>query len=502
MTDVSALTTDRGSHDAKAHLTARLLNYYNLLHDRGLSAMESVEQLTYLLVLKVEDEDRKTATVSEPPAPSIQHDWVALTRKAGEPLVAQYTEILAQRSSRASGTVVDAVFAGAQNHVPDHALLQRLVLDLFDGEQWGARGKSLLGEVYGELLQRTMNERRSGAGQFFTPRPLIDAIVEVLQPEITDTISDPACGMGGFLLGAHDYLARDLASPTSYEQRQYRNQQRWGDELVPSTARLATANLLLHGAVSAGQPAPITVRDALAQQPCSKASLVLTHPPFGKHAEIFGESSRDMYERSDFLVVSTDKQINFLQHAMSLTAVQGRSAVIVPDNILFALGAAEAVRRDLMYRFDVHTLLRLPAGTFPSASGVRASVIFFDQHPYRAGEYPQTSRIWVYDLRSRHRSALRDNPLSQRDLNAFVSSYGPGLSRADRRETENFRCFDIHDVLDHGHASLDLTLPNESSGESSLAAPEEIAQGVLDDLQIALQEFEELTAELLHDDAE
>ncbi|QDO37771.1 SAM-dependent DNA methyltransferase [Streptomyces sp. RLB3-17] len=502
MTYASALTTDRGSHGAKSHITERLLNYYNLLYDRGLSAVEAVEQLTYLLVLKLEDEESQTAVVGEQPAPPTPHGWTSLTKKRAEPLVAQYTEILAQRSSSASGTAVDAVFAGAQNHVPDPALLQRLVLDLFDVEQWSVYGKRLLGEAYGELLQRTMNERRSGAGEFFTPRPLIDAIVEVLQPELTDTISDPACGMGGFLLGVHDHLARHVTNPTSDELRQYRNQQRRGDELVPGAARLATANLLLHGAVSARQPAPITVRDALAQQPDSKASLVLTHPPFGKHAEISGEGSRHMYGRSDFVTVSSDKQINFLQHAMSLTAVQGRAAVVVPDSILFALGAVEIVRRDLLNRFDVHTVLRLPTGIFPSASGVMASVICFDLHPNHAGEYPQTSKIWVYDLRPRRRFDPRSNPLNQRDLNEFVSAYGPGLSRTDRRETEHFRYFDIHDVLEHDHASLDLTPSNEVSGEGSLAAPEEIAQGVLEDLRIALQEFEELTAELLRGDAE
>ncbi|MFF1955980.1 class I SAM-dependent DNA methyltransferase [Streptomyces sp. NPDC058220] len=482
-------------------MTERLLDYYNLLYDRGLSAVEAVEQLTYLLVLKLEDEDRQSTIDGELPEPPTPHGWASLTEKRAEPLVAQYTKILAQRSSSPSGTAVDAVFAGAQNHVPDPALLQRLVLDLFDVEQWSTYGRSLLGEAYGELLQRTMNERRSGAGQFFTPRPLIDAIVEALQPELADTISDPACGMGGFLLGAHDYLARHLTNPTSDERHQYRNQQRWGDELVPSTARLATAHLLLHGVVSAGQPAPITVRDALAQQPVNKASLVLTHPPFGKHAEVSGEGSRHTYGRSDFVAVSTDKQINFLQHAMSLTAVQGRAAVVVPDNILYGLGAAEAVRRDLLNRFDVHTVLRLPTGTFPSASGVRASVIFFDQHPNHAGEDPQTSRIWVYDLRSKRRCDPSDNALSQRDLNAFVSAYGPSLSRADRRETDHFRCFDIQVVLGHDHANLDLSPPDRASEEGSLAAPEEIAQGVVDDLQKALQEFKELTAELLHNDA-
>ncbi|WP_330279160.1 type I restriction-modification system subunit M [Streptomyces sp. NBC_00569] len=475
---------------------------YNLLYDGGLSAVEAVEQLTYLLVLKLEDEERQTAVSGEQPEAPTPHGWSSLTKKRSGPLVAQYTQILAQRSSSTSGTAVDAVFAGAQNHISDPALLQRLILDLFDVERWNGYGESLLGEAYGELLQRTMNERRSGAGQFFTPRPLIEAIVEVLQPALTDTINDPACGMGGFLLGAHDYLARQLASSTSDEECQYGSQQRRGAELVPGAARLATANLLLHGAVTAGQPAPISVRDALAQQPDRKASLVLTHPPFGKHAELFGEGSRHTYERPDFMTVSTDKQINFLQHVMSLIAVRGRAAVVVSDNVLFAQGAAETIRRDLLNRFDVHTILRLPTGTFPSASGVRASVIFFDQHANHAGEFPQTSGIWVYDLRPRRPFDASSSPLNQRVLNEFVSAYGPGLYRTDRRETEHFRYFDIHDVLEHDHASLDLTPQNEDSEEGPLATPEEIAQGVLNDLHIALQEFKELTAELRHDDAE
>lgn len=496
------LAADRGAHHARAHITERLVSYYHLLYDRGLSAVEAVEQLTYLLVLKLEDEARPTAAAGEQPAPPSPHDWTSLAKNRGEPLVAHYTAILAWRSSSTAGTAVDAVFAGAQNHIADPALLQRLVHDLFDQERWSARGMRLLGEAYGELLQTTMNERRSGAGQFFTPRPLIEAIVDVLQPQLTDTIIDPACGMGGFLLGAHDHLARHVTHPSADEEHQYHNQPRRGDELVPGAARLATANLLLHGAVAAGQPAPITVRDALAQQPASKASLVLTHPPFGKHAELLGERSPLQYERPDFAIVSTDKQINFLQHAMSLTAVHGRAAVIVPDNVLFGLGAAETVRRQLLHRFDVHTMLRLPPGTFPSAGGVRASVLFFERHPHHAGQYPQTPGIWVYDLRPGRRFDPSSNPLNQRDLNDFVSAYGPGRDRADRRETERFRYVDIHDVLDHDHASLDLTAPHEDPSEGLLAAPEEIAQAVVDDLRTALQEFDALAAELRHDDAE
>jgi type I restriction enzyme M protein len=491
------------SKGTAARVTDLLMDYCTVLCDRGLSTMEAVEQLTYLLMLKLEDErlSLQRAMAGENwPAPLEPYRWGSLIGLEGDGLVAHFSEVLTHRSHHGTGTMLDGVFAGAQNHIHDAVLLRRLVRDLFDAGTWSAHGADALGEAYDALLERTMNDVRSGAGQYFTPRPLIDAIVEVTQPELTDTVADPACGTGGFLIGVHGYLTRHrLARATPDELVRYRTQQIWGHELVARTAQLATANLLLHGIASAAQPALIAVGDALAQPPDRQASLVLAHPPFGRHAAIpvgpFTTARRDALARADFVTGSIDKQVNFLQHVMSLTARPGRAAVVVPDNVLFATGAAETVRRHLLEHFDVHTVLRLPAGIFYSG-GVRTNVVFFDRPSHCTDDRPRTTKIWVYDLRSGWQFAPDHDPLLRTDLDDFVSAYLPGRPRTDRVETDRFRCFDIQDVLDQDQARLDLTWSPEPLGVGQLAPPEEIARDVVHELRLALEEFEELAAEL------
>lgn len=491
------------SNGTAARVTDLLMDYCTVLCDRGLSTVEAVEQLIYLLMLKLEDErlSLQRAMAGESwPAPPEPYRWGSLIGLEGDGLVAHFSEVLAHRSHLGTGTMLDGVFAGAQNHIHDAGLLRRLVRDLFDAGTWSAHGADVLGEAYDALLERAMNDVRSGAGQYFTPRPLIDAIVEAIQPELTDTVADPACGTGGFLIGVHDYLAQhQLARATPDEWVRYRTQQTWGHELVARTAQLATANLLLHGIASVGQPALIAVGDALAKPPDRQASLVLAHPPFGRHAAVpvgpFSTARRDALARADFVTGSMDKQVNFLQHVMSLTARPGRAAVVVPDNILFATGAAEIVRRHLLEHFDVHTVLRLPAGIFNSG-GIMANVVFFDRPSHRTDDRPRTTKVWVYDMRSGWQFAPDHDPLLRSDLDDFVSAYLPGRPRTDRVETDRFRCFDIQDVLDQDQARLDLTWFPESIGVGQLAPPEEIARDVVHDLRLALEEFEELAAEL------
>lgn len=394
--------------------------------------------------------------------------------------------------------MLDSVFAGAQNHIHDGGLLRRLVYDFFDVATWSELGTDVLGEAYEALLERAMNDVKGGAGQYFTPRPLIDAMVEVIQPELTDTVTDPACGTGGFLTGVHDYLAHHSLVHATHDDWVRYHTQFWGQELVPRAAQLATANLILQGVASADQPALIAVGDALAQPPGRHASLVLAHPPFGRHAVIPGESSgiarNDALSRTDFVTGSIDKQVNFLQHVMSLTAKPGRAAVVVPDNILFATGAAETVRRHLLREFDVHTVLRLPAGIFAS-HGIRASVIFFERPASNTYDRPRTTKVWVYDMRSELQFASSHDPDLRHDLDDFVSVYLPGRPRTERVETERFRCFDSQEVLDQSQARLDLTWPPESS-HIGYPPPEEIAQDIAHDLHLALKKFEDLAADL------
>jgi len=491
------------SNGTAARVTDTLVDYCAVLCDRGLSTLDAVEQLTYLLMLKIEDEQLSlppTVPGNRWPTPPEPYRWGSLTWRQGDELVAHFSEVLSHRSRQGTGTMLDGVFAGAQNHVHDAGLLRRLVRDLFDAATWSRHGADILGEAYDALLERVMKDVRGGAGQFLTPRPLIDAIVEVVQPELTDTIADPACGTGGFLIGARKYLTHHQpAGATPDEWVRSRTQQLRGHELVPRAAQLATANLLLHGIASAGQPALIAVGDALTQPPGQQASLVLAHPPFGRHAAVpagpFSIPRHDAHPRPDFVTGSIDKQVNFLQHVMSLTAAPGRAAVVIPDNILFATGAAETVRRHLLEHFNVHTVLRLPAGIF-YGSGVTANVVFFDRPSHRTADGPQTARLWVYDLRSGRKFAPGQDPLLRSDLDDFVSVYLPGRPRTDRVETDYFRCFDIQDVLDQEQARLDLTWSPEPVRASRPAPPEEIARDVVHDLRLALQEFEELAAEL------
>ncbi|MGW8570631.1 HsdM family class I SAM-dependent methyltransferase [Streptomyces niveus] len=492
----------RVSNGKAARITDKLAEYCTVLCDRGLSTMEAVEQLTYLLMLKLEDEGLgpyPTVPRNSWPTPPEPYQWGSLTQRQGDDLVAHFSEILSYRSGRGTGTMVDSVFAGAQNNIHDAGLLRRLVCDLFDAATWSVHGPDVLGNAYDALLERAMNDLRSGAGQFFTPRPLIDAIVEAMQPDLSDTIADPACGTGGFLMGVHAYLMQQRsANARRDEWVRHRRTRFWGQELVPRAAQLATANLILQGVASANQPTLIAMGDALTQPPGRQASLVLAHPPFGRHAVIPGESSgaarHDALARTDFVTESIDKQVNFLQHVMSLTATPGRAAVVVPDNILFATGAAETVRRHLLRQFDVHTVLRLPTGIFYSR-GVMASVIFFDRPPSVAYDRPRTSKVWVYDLRSGRQLARSHDPLLRSDLDDFVSVYLPARPRTDRVETEHFRCFDVQEVLDQNQARLDLTW-HPKSPDVAYPPPGEIAQDVAHDLHLALKEFEELAADL------
>ncbi|MBZ4017087.1 HsdM family class I SAM-dependent methyltransferase [Streptomyces purpurogeneiscleroticus] len=486
-----------------ARVTDKLADYCTVLCDRGLSTTEAVEQLTYLIMLKLEAEQlshRRTLVRESWPAPPERYRWASLTKREGDDLVAHFSEVLSYRSRYGAGTMLDGVFVGAQNRVHDAGLLRRLVCDLFEAVAWSSLGPGVLGEAYDALLERAMNEVRSSAGQFFTPRPLIDAIVEAVQPELSDTIVDPACGTGGFLIGAHEYLSQhDLLHATLEERVRYPTKQIFGQELVTRSAQLAMANLLLHGIASAGQPALIAVGDALTQPPERRASLVLAHPPFGRHAAVpsgpHATARDDAPVRADFVTGSADKQVNFLQHVMALTATPGRAAVVVPDSVLFAAGAAETVRRHLLDQFDVHTVLRLPAGIF-YGSGVTSAVIFFDRPPHRLEDRPRTTKVWVYELRSDRRFAPGHDPLRRSDLDDFVSVYRPGQSRTERVETDCFRCFDVQEVLGHHQARMDLTWPAEPPGVAPLAPPEEVAQEVAHDLRLALEEFEELAAEL------
>ena len=294
------------------------------------------------------------------------------------------------------------IFKKARQEIQNPATLKRLIVDLIEPEDWMSMRADVKGDIYEGLLAKSAQESPKGAGQYFTPRELIKAVVDCVRPGPEDTVCDPACGTGGFLLAAHDHVVREHGNTLDPDQKAHlRTSFVHGWEIVPATARLCIMNLYLHGIAPDESPIRSGV-DSLANDPGDRFSMVLTNPPFGKKSSVRIvneegelETESDTYERQDFWTATKNKQLNFLQHVKTLLRMHGTCAIVVPDNVLFEGGAGETVRRNLLQAFDVHTLLRLPTGIF-YAQGVKANVLFFDAKPAR--EKPWTERLWVYEV--------------------------------------------------------------------------------------------------------
>jgi type I restriction enzyme M protein len=313
-----------------------------------------------------------------------------------------------------------------------------------------------------------------------------------MRPKAGDTLCDPASGTGGFLLAAYDYMKRGELDP---DQKKFlRDDALRGWEIVDATARICAMNLLLHGIGHPEGDSLITVDDALRTPPSTHFKVVLTNPPFGKKssykvitAEGDTETESMSYLREDFWATTSNKQLNFLQHVRSLLEINGRAAIVVPDNVLFEGGAGETVRRRLLEQCDVHTLLRLPTGIF-YAGGVKANVLFFDRKP--PSEQPWTRQLWIYDFRTNQNFTLKTRQLVRSDLDDFVACYNPN-NRQDRKETERFKLFAYEDLMARDKASLDIFWLRDASLEDTdhLPPPDVIAAEIVQDLQTALAEF-------------
>jgi len=466
-------------------LVQRLWSYCNILRDDGLSYGDYLEQLTYLLFLKMADEQTKPP-FSRPAIVPEGLDWPSLLARDGDELEAHYIHVLRELGQRSG--MIGVVFRKAQNRIQDPAKLRRLIVDLIDRERWLTLDADVKGDAYEGLLEKNAEDVKTGAGQYFTPRPLIKAIVEAMRPEPGTTICDPACGTGGFLLAAYDWISRNhLLDPD--QKRHLRFDALRGWEIVDNTARLCVMNLLLHGIGSEEAESPIIVDDALKADPGVRFDMVLTNPPFGKKSSMTfvtdeGDVAREdlIVVRDDFWTRTSNKQLNFVQHVKTLLKPGGRAAVVVPDNVLFEGGAGETVRRKLLEECDVHTLLRLPTGVF-YAQGVKANVLFFERKP--ASETPWTRELWVYDLRTNQHFTLKQNPLRYEHLQDFVAGF------AAREETERFRRFSYDELLQRDKVSLDLVWLRDESLEDleNLPPPDVLAQEIVEDLEAALAEF-------------
>ena len=485
-------------------IVQKLWNYCNVLRDDGMSYGDYVEQLTYLLFLKMADERSRPPYKQPNPIPA-SYAWPTLTAKDGDELFDHYRHLLEKLGAEKG--MLGLIFGKAQNKFQDPVKLRRVIVDLIDTENWSSMSADVKGDAYEGLLEKNAQDTKSGAGQYFTPRPLIRAMVDAVSPRPGETICDPACGTGGFLFLAHNSIVARHPNLTKDEKRRLKEGTFRGWELVQSTARLCAMNLMLHG-IGSEKNVPIAVADALAADPGERFDVVLTNPPFGKKSStmIVGENGKvstekDLIERDDFWATTSNKQLNFVQHVKTLLKPHGRCAIVVPDNVLFEGGAGETIRRKLLHECDVHTLLRLPTGLF-YAQGVKANVLFFDRKP--AAETPWTKRLWIYDLRTNKHFTLKTNTLRREDLDEFVACYHPE-NRHDRKATWSpespdgrFRAYDFAELVSRDKASLDIFwLKDESLADSeNLPPPDVIAQEIVQDLEAALEQFRLIAGDL------
>lgn len=478
-------------------LIQKVWNFCHTLRDDGVGYGDYLEQLTYLLFLKLAHE------YSQPPYNRNTHipkscDWASLRSKTGEPLEAHYLTILHKLGQEPG--MLGAIFFKAQNKIQDPAKLSRLV-QMIDAENWISLDTDTKGDLYEGLLQKNAEDTKSGAGQYFTPRVLIEAMVTCVRPEPMKTIADPACGTGGFFLGAYNWLNRPGQTLNKRQKEFLRDMTFHGNEIVPSTRRMCLMNLFLHNIGDLDGEPSVDRADALIADPGVRYDYVLANPPFGKKSSMTitneeGEEDKDAltYERQDFWETTSNKQLNFLQHIVTILKDTGQAAVVLPDNVLFEGGAGEKIRRKLLETCDVHTLLRLPTGIF-YANGVKANVLFFDAKP-KDGKV-HTKGVWIYDLRTNKHFTLKTKPLKHDDLMDFVVCYN-AENRHQRKESERFRYFGYDELIARDKASLDIFWLKDDSLDNldDLPTPDVLQQEIIDHLEAALSAFRDVASAL------
>ena len=491
--------------EQSSSIVSKVWGMCNPLRDDGVSYGDYLEQLTYLIFLKMSDEYSKPPYRKDTGIPK-GYTWSDMNTLKGAELEAQYKDTLETLATK--GGILGQIFSQASNKISNAAILYRIV-QMIDKEKWVSMSSDVKGEIYEGLLQKNAEDIKSGAGQYFTPRPLIRAMVECLRPEPLKTIADPCCGSGGFFLAAQEFLANPRNYTLDRAQKAFlKNETFHGNELVKTTFKMALMNLYLHNIGDIYGNVPVTQGDSLLTDPGWRVDYVLTNPPFGKKSSITmtneeGEEEQEdlVYNRQDFWTTSSNKQLNFVQHINTILKATGKAAVVVPDNVLFEGGAGETVRQKLLQTTDLHTILRLPTGIFYKP-GVKANVIFFDKKP--ASPERQTKEVWIYDFRTNIHFTLKQNPMGDADLRDFVSCYNP-VDRHKRRETYSeknpdgrWRKFSVEEILKRDKTSLDIFWIKDKSlaDLDNLPDPETLADDIIENLQSALESFQELKRQL------
>lgn len=467
------------------NIAQKIWSYCDTLRDDGLGYNDYLEQLTYLLFLKMADENSSKYNLSE------VCDWRNLISSKGGELLDKYEKIL--KSLAESGGMLEKIFAGAQNKIHDSTKLNRLLL-LINEDNWSSTESDVKGEIYETLLQK--NAENSGAGQYFTPRPVIQAMVACIKPNVNETIADPSCGTGGFFLGALNFIENNYKlSEKDKDFLKFNTFHGW--EIEKATARLCLMNLYLHGIGDLKKTPDIQVSDSLNPQKIGKeipkVNIVLANPPFGKSSSDVPTIDKNLAEkegyflREDFWVTTSNKQLAFLQHIVSMLEKNGRAAVVLPDNVLFEGGAGEIIRRNLLEKVNLHTILRLPTGIF-YAQGVKSNVLFFDNSA--RSKSIATDEIWYYDYRTNINHTPKKNPLAYENLQDFVTKYNSEniKNRIETYSNSNkegrWRRFTYDEIISRDKINLDISWIKDDNeiDLNNLPDPESILDEIIENL--------------------
>ena len=464
-------------------LTKKVWTLATTLAGQGIGFTDYITQLTYLLFLKMDDENVKL--FGDDSAIPEGCRWSDLIDLDGLDLIEQYEKTLKELSEQSN--LIGTIYTKAQNKIDKPVYLKK-VITMINEEQWLVMDGDVKGAIYESILEKNGQDKKSGAGQYFTPRSLISTMVDVTRPQIGETVCDPACGTGGFLLAAYDYMK--VQSSDKEKSEFLREQALHGYDNTALVVTLASMNLYLHGIGTSHSP--ILCQDSLEKSPSVLVDVILANPPFGTRPSGSVEINRD-----DFYVETKNNQLNFLQHMMVMLKNGGRAAVVLPDNVLFEGGAGEVIRKKLLTEFNLHTILRLPTGIF-YAQGVKANVLFFSKGT-------ATKDIWFYDYRTGIKHTLATNPMQRHHLDDFVECYKSD-NISSRKETYNaetnpngrWRKYSCDEILKRDKTSLDITWIKQSDDDNdyTLAELMSMIQEKSDNISKAVAELQKLMANI------